>query len=186
VISVIGTAVTLYPIVRRASEGLAIGYVVGRLLEGAMIAVGIISLLAIVALRQDAADATASHGASLITTGKALVALHDGTFLFGPGFAIGINTILLASVMYRSRLVPRRIAMIGLVGGPLVFASSVAVLFGLYEQVSAVSALAAFPVFAWEMSLAGWMIVKGLNRSPALDRSSLPLDLGSRLATAST
>jgi hypothetical protein len=97
---------------------------------------------------------------------RVLAALHDWTFLFGPGLAIGINTALLAALMYRSRLVPRTIAVIGLIGGPLVFASSVAVLFGAYEQASGVAALAALPVFAWEMSLAGWMIVKGLR--PAL------------------
>lgn len=159
---------------------------VGRLLEAALIVVGIISLLSIVTLRQDAAGAAGGHDASLITTGKALVALHDWTFLFGPGFIIGINTILLASLMYRSQLVPRTIAVLGLIGGPVVFLSSIAVLFGLYEQTSAVAAVAAIPVFAWEMSLAGWMIAKGFKPSPTLDRTSHPLGLSSRVATAST
>jgi uncharacterized protein DUF4386 len=162
VISVIGTGVTLYPVIRRHGEGSAIAYVVGRLFEAAAIAVGIISLLSIVALRQD--------GGGDVATGKALVALHDATFLFGPGLAIGINTLLLASLMYRSQLVPRAIARIGLVGGPLVFASSVAVMFGAYDQVSSPALLAAIPVFAWEMSLAGWMIVKGFRGSPAIER----------------
>jgi Domain of unknown function (DUF4386) len=169
-IAVIGTATTLYPIVRRESEGLAISYVVGRLLEAALIVVGIISLLSIATLRQDAAG----PDPSLLATGKALVALHDWTFLFGPGLAIGINTTLLATLMYRSRLVPRAIARIGLIGGPLVFASSVAILFGAYEQTSAVAALFAAPVFVWEMSLAGWMIAKGLKPSPARERLAAP------------
>jgi hypothetical protein len=163
VISVIGTATTLFPLIRRQHEGIAISYVVGRLFEAAMIAVGIISLLSIASLRQHAAGGEA---ASLIATGKGLVALHDGTFLLGPGLAIGINSTLLAVLMYRSGLVPRAIARLGLVGGPLVFASSVAVLFGAYEQMSPVAGLAAFPVFAWEMWLAGWMIVKGFQPSP--------------------
>jgi hypothetical protein len=170
-ISVVGTATSLYPVIRRHGESSAISYVVGRLFEAAVIAVGIMSLLAIVTLRQ---DAVGSH-ASLITTGKALVALHDWTFLFGPGLIIGINTTLLASLMYRSRLVPRSIAKIGLIGGPAVFVSSLLVLFGLYDQVSAIAGLAAFPVFAWEMSLAGWMIVKGFNPSPARERTGRPL-----------
>jgi hypothetical protein len=182
-ISVVGTGVTLFPILRRHSEGLALGYAVGRLLEATVIVVGIISLLSIVTLRQDAAGA---DGASLLTTGKALVALHDWTFLLGPGFAIGVNTTLLAFLMYRSQLVPRTIAVLGLVGGPLVFASSTAVLFGAYEQLSGVAGVAAFPVFAWEMSLAVWMIVKGFKPSPAVDRASHPLDLAPRVATAST
>jgi hypothetical protein len=171
VISVIGTGVTLYPVVRRFGEGTAIAYVVGRLLEAAVIAVGIISLLSIVALRQD--------GGGDVATGKALVALHDATFLFGPGLAIGINTVLLASLMYRSQLVPRAIARIGLVGGPLVFASSVAVLFGAYDQVSSTSVLAALPVFVWEMSLAVWMIAKGFrNTSPAIERPTRDIRAG--------
>ncbi len=157
VISVIGTATTLYPVVRRHGEGLAVSYVAGRLFEGAVIALGIVSLLSVGTLRQDAA------AGELAGTARALVALHDWTFLLGPGLAIGINTTLLATLMYRSRLVPRAIARIGLVGGPLVFASSVAILFGAYEQVGEVAMLAALPVFAWEMSLAVWMIAKGLG-----------------------
>jgi hypothetical protein len=162
-VSVVGTATALWPVVRRESEGLALAYVVGRLIEAALIVVGIMSLLSIATLRQDAAG----PDASLVATGRALVALHAWTFLFGPGLAIGINTTVLATLMYRSQLVPRAIARIGLIGGPLVFSSSMAVLFGAYDQVSAVAGLAAAPVFVWEMSLAAWMIARGLNTSPA-------------------
>ena len=176
VISVIGTGVTLYPVIRRYGEGTAIAYVVGRLLEAAVIAVGIISLLSIVALRQD--------GGGDVATGKALVALHDATFLFGPGLVIGINTLLLASLMYRSQLVPRAIARIGLVGGPLVFASSVAVMFGAYDQVSSPALLAALPVFAWEMSLAVWMIAKGFRTSPAVERPTRGIRSGAAVAAS--
>jgi len=164
VISVIGTAVTLYPIVRRQSEGIALGYVAGRVSEAVIIAVGIISLLSVVTLGQDSAG---SQAGSLVTVSQALVAVHDWTFLLGPGFAIGVNTLMLAYLMYRSRLVPRAIAVTGLVGGPLLFASSTAVLFGLYEQLSSVAGIAAFPVFAWEMSLAVWLIAKGFRRTQA-------------------
>ena len=183
-IAVVGTATALFPVVRRQSEGVALAYVVGRLMEAAVIVVGIISLLSIVTLRQDAAGAAGGDGASLIATGKALVALHDWTFLFGPGLAIGINTTLLAWLMYRSQLVPRAIAVVGLIGGPLVFCSSVAVLFGLYEQTSAVAGLAAFPVFAWEMSLAGWLIAKGFKPSQALDGAADRPTFGSHVASA--
>ena len=179
VIAVIGTGVTLWPVIRRHGEGTAIAYVVGRLFEGAAIAVGMISLLAIVTLRQEGADA------SSVAVSEALVALHDWTFLLGPGLAIGINTTLLATLMYRSRLVPRAIARIGLVGGPLIFASSVAILFGAYEQVSGVALLAAVPVFAWEMALAVWMIVKGLEPSPA-PRASRLSDAGAAVPAVAT
>ena len=146
VISVIGTAVALYPVVSPYGPSAALGYVAGRTIEGAAIMVGAMSLLVAV---------------TVPTAPDVLVALHDWTFLFGPGLAIGVNTLLLASLMWRSRLVPRGIAGIGLVGGPLVFLSSTAVLFGAYTQVSPAAGLFALPVFAWEMSLAYWLIRRG-------------------------
>jgi hypothetical protein len=175
-ISVIGTAVTLFPIVRRQSEGIALGYVAGRVVEAVVIIVGIMSLLSVVTLRHDAAGANAG---TLVVLGRALVAVHDWTFLFGPGLAIGVNTLLLAYLMYRSGLVPRLIAVVGLIGGPLIFISSAAVLFGLYDQVSAWGFAAAIPVFAWEMSLAIWLIVKGF-------KPSVLASLGARLRLGTT
>lgn len=148
-IAVIGTAVTLYPIVRRQHEGIALGYVVGRLLEATVIVVGIISLLSIVTLPQDLAGAMDAKADSYVTVGKSLLAIHDGTFLFGPNLALGPNTLMLAYLMYKSQLVPRFIAMMGLIGGPLLFALATAVLFGLFKQVSVWGAIAALPVFAW-------------------------------------
>jgi hypothetical protein len=164
-IAVIGTAVTLFPVVRRQNEGIALGYVAGRVVEAVVIVTGTISLLSVVTLRQDLAGSAGANAASLVALGKALVAVHNWTFLFGPGLAIGVNTLMLAYLMYRSGLVPRFIAVLGLIGGPLVFASSAAVLFGLYAQLSVWGSIAAIPVFAWEMSLAVWLIAKGFNPS---------------------
>jgi uncharacterized protein DUF4386 len=164
-IAVIGTAVTLFPVVKRQNEGIALGYVAGRIVEAVVIVTGIISLLSVVTLRQHSAGAAGANPASLVALGRTLVAVHDWTFLFGPGLAIGVNTLMLAYLMYRSGLVPRLIAVLGLIGGPLIFASSAAVLFGLYEQVSVWGSIAAIPVFAWEMSLAVWIIVKGFRPS---------------------
>jgi hypothetical protein len=103
---------------------------------------------------------------------NALVALHNRTFLFGPSFALGPNTLMLAYLMCRSRLVSRFIATLGLIGGPRIFASAIAVLFGLHEQVSTWGAIAAVPVFAWEMSLAIWLIVNGFKPSPIIPGDS--------------
>jgi hypothetical protein len=100
------------------------------------------------------------------------VALHDWTFLFGPGLAIGINTTLLASLIYRSQLVPRTIAVLGLIGRPLVFSSSIAVLLGPLPANIRGRDGPSDPVFAWETSLAGWMIAKGFKTSPILDHAS--------------
>lgn len=105
-ISVIGTAVTLFPIVKRQNEGMALGYVAGRVVEAVVIVVGIISILSVVKLRKGFAGDTGADAASFVAVGKSLVAMHDWTFLFGPSLAIGVNTLLLAYLMYTSRLVP--------------------------------------------------------------------------------
>jgi hypothetical protein len=113
VIANIGTAVVLYPIVKRQNQAVALGYVATRIVESMIIAVGIFSLLSIVTLRQDLAGSGADT-ASLVTAGRSLVALHDWTFLFGPGMLAGLgNGILLGYLLYRSGLVPRRLAMLG-------------------------------------------------------------------------
>ena len=119
VIANIGTAVVLFPVLRRQNEGIALGYVAARLVEGTFIVVGIVCLLAVVTLRQDFALAPGADKAAFVTAGKALVAVHDWTFLFGPGFlGAGFgNGILLGYLMYRSALVPRPMAWLGLVGG---------------------------------------------------------------------
>ncbi len=166
-IAIIGTAVVLYPIVKRQSESIALGYVAARVLESTVIVVGIVSLLSIVTLRQDFAALPAADATSLATAGKSLVALHDMTFLLGPGLVAGLaNGLMLGYLMYKSGLVPRGMAMLGLIGGPLVFASGIAVLFGLYEQTSPISAIATLPEFAWELSLGIYLIVKGFKPSP--------------------
>ncbi|HLL40700.1 MAG TPA: DUF4386 domain-containing protein [Rubrobacteraceae bacterium] len=121
IVANIGTAVVLYPVVKRVNEILALGYVTARIVECTFIAVGILSLLTVVTLRQGA-GAGADAG-SLITSGAALVALHEWTRLLGPGFAVGIgNGLILGYLMYRSGLVPRRMALLGLIAGPVLVA----------------------------------------------------------------
>ena len=117
-------------------------------------------------LRQDLAGAS---GADAVSLGQGLVAIHDATFLIGPGLLAGLgNGMLLGYLMYRSGLVPRRMALLGLIGGPLVTASGLAVLFGLYEQVSPVAAIIAIPETLWELSLGIWLIAKGFDPSAAI------------------
>ena len=162
----IGTAVALFPIVKKQNEAVALGYVAVRVFEATLIAVGIVSLLAVVSLRQELSGASGADAASLGQLGRGLVAVHDATFLVGPGLLAGLgNGMLLGYLMYRSGLVPRRMALLGLIGGPLVTASGIAVLFGIYEQVSPVAAITAIPETLWEASLGIWLIVKGFNPS---------------------
>jgi hypothetical protein len=156
VIAMIGTAVMLFPVVRRQNERIARAYRAVRYFEAAVIVVGIVSIVSIVALRQNAGAAT----------GRSLLWLHDATFLLGPGFAIGLNSALLAYLMYTSQLIPRAIAVLGMGGGSLIFASSSAILAGVYAQTSTVGMALALPVFAWEVSFAIWMIAKGFKTPP--------------------
>jgi hypothetical protein len=164
----IGTAVTLYPILRRQSEGLALGYVTLRVVESAIIAVGIVSLLAVITLRQDLAGGATDH-ASLVLTGRSLVAIHDATFLLGPAFCAAIgNGLMLGYLMLRSGLVPRRFAQFGIAAGSLALLTALLVLFGAYDQVSGTSGILTFPEAAWELSLGIYLIAKGFRSDASL------------------
>jgi hypothetical protein len=156
----LGTAVALYPVVKRQNEGVALGFVGTRVLEAAIIVTGIVTLLSVVTLRQAGAEADA------LVAGHALVAAHHWTLLLGPGFIAGVNALLLGSLMYRSGLVPRIIPLVGLIGAPLLLASCTATLFGLWGQFSPVALVLVLPVALWELSLGVWLVVKGFNPSP--------------------
>jgi hypothetical protein len=161
-VTVIGTAVALFPVIRRHGESLALGFVTSRLVEAAIIMTGVVSLLAVVTLQRDVtgtADAT--------TIGQGLVAVRDWTFLFGPGFMASINAVLLGTLLYKSRLVPRTIPTMGLIGAPLLLAANIATLFGHNEQTSGITMLATLPIAAWELSVGTWLLVKGFKPAPA-------------------
>ena len=172
----IGSAVVLFPILKRQRESVALGYVASRVLESTIIVVGLISLLSVVTLRQDLAGAGGADHGSLVIVGRSLVAFHDWTFLLGPAFCAGFgNGLLLGYLMYTSGLVPRWMAWIGLIGGPLVFASAVAVLFGAYDQGSSVNGLLTVPEFIWELSLGIYLAFKGFRPSPILSQDGSPV-----------
>src|SRR4051812_20920460 len=159
----VGTAVVLYPIVRRESEALALGFVTSRAFEAATIMVGVVSILAAVTLRHEGLAGT--DAASVSAAGRALVAVRNETFLLGPSLMPGINALLLGTLLYRSRLVPRVIPVLGLIGGPLLLSSAIATLFGVNDRVSAWSAIATLPIFAWELLLALRLTIVGFNPS---------------------
>jgi hypothetical protein len=159
----IGSAITLFPVVKRQNESLAIGFVASRVLEAAIIVLGVVSLLTVVSLRQDLAGAGGADAAALVTTAKALVAVHVWTFLLGPSVMASVNALLLGTLMYRSGLVPRVIPLVGLIGAPLLLASATATIFGAYDQVSVWSGIATIPIFVWELSLGVWLTVKGFK-----------------------
>jgi len=198
-ISGIGTAVAIFPVVKRQNESIALGYVAARIVESTIIAVGIISLLAVVTMRREYAgsgvdptslviagktlviisllavvtmrrDFAGSGGAdatTLVIAGHTLVAIHKWTFLLGPGYCAGIeNGLMLGYLIYRSGLVPRPIAVLGLIGGTLAFVAATAELFGLFPQVSAAAAILVLPEALFEASMGIWLTFKGFRPSP--------------------
>jgi hypothetical protein len=156
----VGTAVALYPVVKRQNEGVALGFVGSRTLEGAAIIAGVVSLLSVVTLRQ------AGAGANAVVTGQALVAQYNWFFLLGQSLMPVVNALLLGSLLYRSRLVPRVLPVVGFIGAALLLASDIAVLFGVWDRISAPSGLLAIPIALWEFSLGVYLIVKGFKPSP--------------------
>lgn len=156
----IGTAVALYPIVKRQGESRAVGFVASRTLEAATIYVGIVSLMSIVTLRR------AGAGAGALPTAQGLAALYQWTFFFGQSFIPAINGMLLGSLLYESRLVPRWLPVLGLIGAALLVALWFAVLFGVFEDVSPVAALGTIPIAVWEFSLGVYLTVWGFKSSP--------------------
>ena len=158
IIANVGTAVVVYPILRRQSEIGAVGYVGARLVESMFIAIGIISLLTFLFMRQE--------GTADAAVGETLVAIYDRAFLLGPGFFAGLaNGVILGYLMYRSGLVPRGMAILGLIGGPLLMATAIAVMFDLDERGGVLQSIATIPEFLWELSLGIYCIVKGFRSS---------------------
>lgn len=182
-IGVIGTAVALYPAVKWWNEGVALGYAGLRTLEASIIAVGVVPLLAVETLRQQLALSAGMDTMTLLTLSDALVLFHNWTFILGPGLVCGTNTVLMAYLMYKSKLVPRFIPILGLFGGPLIFAYNTALMFGLGDQLPSWIALVVSPIFAWELTLALWLIFKGFKRT-ALVSNFIPTTSNERVKVA--
>ena len=167
IVANVGTAVVLYPIVKRQSEGLALGYVTARIVESTFILVGLLSIISLVSVNEALVGATSAEASSLAAQGSSLVSTYDWAFLFGPGLVVGFgNGLILGYLMYRSGLVPRRMAMFGLVGGPMLILSFALILFGVYENGSGPAFLLALPEIIWEVSLGIYAAWKGFRLSP--------------------
>jgi uncharacterized protein DUF4386 len=163
IIANIASAVVPFAILSRQNGILALGFVTARVIESVFIAVGLLSLLTVVTLRQEAAGADPG---SLVLVGQSLVALHGWTFVLGPGFVVGIgNGLILGYLMYTSRLIPRYLAVLGLIAGPLLIASGVAMLFGVFELGSVLQGIMSIPEFIYELALGIWLTVRGFNPS---------------------
>lgn len=180
IIANIATAVVPLPILRRENEILAVGYVAARIVECTFILVGILAVLSIVTLRQEMPGGDASALGGIAYT---LAALKDWTFILGPGFVVGVgNGLLLGYLMYRSALVPRRLAVFGLIGGPLICISGVLVMFGVFEQGGPGQSIATIPEIIWELGLGIYLTVWGFKPSPIT--SEFDRDVGAKLVPA--
>jgi len=179
IIANIGTAVVIFPILRRQNEELSLGYVTARLFECAFILVGIVSVLGIVTLQKEAA------GANEGTVAYTLAAIKDWTFLLGPGWVVGWgNGLILGYLMYKSGLVPRRMTWLGLVGGPLIILSGTLVMFGVADAGGALQGLATIPEGLWELALGLYCTVTGFRPSSPILRVDAPEIRSAAIAAA--
>jgi hypothetical protein len=169
----IGTAVVLFKVVKRQNEDLALGFVTTRLLEAAIISIGVVSLFAVVTLRQDMGGSAGADDASLVAVAASLVAVYEWTFLLGPNVMAALNALLLGSLMYRSGLVPRAIPLMGLIGGPLLLASVIGIVLGTHDLDTGLHVLGGAPIFFWELSLGLYLVLKGFKPSPLTARAAL-------------
>jgi Domain of unknown function (DUF4386) len=164
-LTAIGTAVALYAVIRRQSQSFAIGFVSSRLFEGTVLMIGVISILSIVTLQQP--GATGAQASLLVTVQQTLVTVRNWTFVLGTGVP-ALNAFLLGWIMYKSRLVPRAIPVIGLIGAPLFTSWIIGYVLGVTESGSAWHAIGVAPIFIWELSLGLWMTFKGFRKEAPL------------------
>jgi hypothetical protein len=162
IIANIGTATAMYTVIKRRYPNLALSFVAARIMESVFIGVGILCVLTVVTLRQDYAGSDSPAG--LAAVGDGFLAMQEWTFNLGPAFVVGVgNGCILGFIMYRTGLVPRRLALFGLVGGPLIIATGSAAILGLIEPDGAIQNLSAAPEFIWELGLGIYLIVKGFR-----------------------
>ena len=163
--SIVGISIMLFPYFRKLNEGVALGYVCFRLLEAVIIIFGIVSVLSLLTLSLEFEKAGTPSASYFQTSGAVLIAVHSWTFLLGPNFMLGINTMMCGYLLYQSKLVPRFIAIMGLAGATVIFIAALLEMFGIILQFSTWGAVLGMPVFVYEITLAIWLIAKGFNVS---------------------
>jgi Domain of unknown function (DUF4386) len=165
VVSAVGTATTMFPLLRMYNETIALWHVCFRFLEAIIITIGLISVLSLLTLSQEFVAAGTPDYPSFHSSGIILKAIHDWTFMLGPLFMLGINTIMYSYIFYKTKLVPRFISILGMTGATCVFVCALFVMFGVFPQISFWGAILAVPVAANEMILAVWLLIKGFDET---------------------
>lgn len=169
----IGTAIVLFPVLRPYSERIALGHLCFRFLEAAIITIGIVSILSLSTLSQNFVAAAAPDASAYSAAGTVLRTIYTWTSALGPLIMLGINTLMYSYLLYKSKLVPRPLAVLGLTGAALVFVGGLLVLFGIALQLSVAVVLLVMPIAAYEMILAVWLIAKGFNSSAIASESAI-------------
>jgi hypothetical protein len=160
----LGTAILMFPFLRKHNEGWGLGYVCFRLLEVVFILAGIVCMLSIVVLNKEYMDSTNADVQSFQTSARILKTIKDWTFVFGPHFMLGINTFIYSLIFFQSKLVPRKLSFLGMAGAILIFSAAILEMFGIISQYSGEIIIMALPIALYEMILAVWLIVKGFNQ----------------------
>jgi hypothetical protein len=173
VCTAIGTAIGLFPVLRPYGERIALGHLCFRFLEAVVITTGIVAVLSLLTMSQDFVAAAAPDASSYHASGALLHAVYKWTSMFGPLFFLGVNTLMYSSLLYKSRLVPRPLAVLGLSGATLVLVYAMLVTFGVAVQGSDLFLLLAMPIAVYEMILAVWLIVKGFNPAATASASAI-------------
>ena len=174
-LTAIGTAVALYAVIKRQNQGFAIGFVSSRLFEGTVLMIGVISILSIVTLQQP--GATGAEASLLVSIQHTLVTVRNWTFVLGTGVP-ALNAFLLGWIMYKSRLVPRAIPVLGLIGAPLFTSWIIGYVMGVTEPGTAWHGIGVAPIFIWELSIGLWMTFKGFRKDAPLMVEAAAEDAG--------
>jgi len=176
IVTQLGTAIVIYPLVKRQSEGVSLAYVSARTMESVFAAIGLISIISVVSIAEALSGAQGAGATALAAQGNSLVHTYQWAFTWGPGLVAGIgNCMLLGYLMYRSRLVPPRMALLGLVGGPLLVVSFLLKLTGVYDSGSTADGLLTLPEAAWELALGIYCAWKGFRTDSPIVRREITL-----------
>lgn len=160
--AIVGSAIYFYPLLKKQNESLALAYVCGRVLEAAIISVGIISILTLLSLN-DEFTASATLSGAYLATSEAILALREWTILFGANIILGANTFILTHILYNGNFIPRILAFIGQIAGLVMLLAALSVIFGIYDPLSYWVPVFSLPVFVFEVVLAAWLLLRGIN-----------------------
>lgn len=158
-----GTGIMLFPLLKRYNERMALGYLSFRLLEVVFIMIGTISVLTALAVSENYANGVIRDKDNAQNLMLTFIYLHKWTFMLGPNFMLAINTFLYSYVFSKSNVVPKNLARLGISASLLIMLAAILEMFGVIQQISIWGILLALPVALYEMTLAIWLIVKGVN-----------------------